>query len=98
VAAFAWRLATVPYLLTVFAVGGFYMAFQEALEGSITADLVAPESRGTAYGLLGAVNGIGDVAASVLVGGLWTLVSPAVAFGYSAALMLAGAVLVFRLR
>jgi len=98
VAAFAWRLATIPYLLIVFAVGGLYMAFEEALEGSITADLVAPEARGTAYGMLGAVNGIGDVAASVLVGGLWTLISPAVAFGYSAALMLAGAVLVFRLR
>ena len=98
VAAFAWRLAAVPYLLILFAVGGLYMAFQEALEGSITADLVAPEVRGTAYGLLGAVNGVGDVAASILVGGLWTLVSPTAAFGYSVALMLAGAVLVFRLR
>jgi len=44
------------------------------------------------------VNGVGDVAASILVGGLWTLVSPTAAFGYSVALMLAGAVLVFRLR
>ncbi len=98
VAAFAWRLVTIPYLLLVFAVGGLYMAFEEALEGTITADLVEPDVRGTAYGLLGAVNGIGDVAASVLVGGLWTLISPAVAFGYSAAAMLAGAVLIFRLR
>ena len=98
VAAFAWQLATVPYLAIVFAVGGFYMAFQEALEGSITADLVGPEIRGTAYGMLGAVNGVGDVAASIFVGGLWTLVSPATAFTYAALAMLAGAVLVFRLR
>jgi len=98
VAAFAWHLATVPYLAAVFAVGGFYMAFQEALEGSITADLVIPEVRGTAYGMLGAVNGVGDVAASIFVGGLWTLVSPAAAFAYAALAMLAGAVLVFRLR
>jgi MFS family permease len=98
VAAFAWRLASIPYLAIVFAVGGFYMAFEEALEGSITADLTAPEARGTAYGMLGAVNGAGDVAASIVVGGLWTLISPAAAFVYAAVAMLAGAMLVYRLR
>jgi MFS family permease len=98
IAAFAWQLASISYLAIVFAVGGFYMAFEEALEGTFTADLVRPEVRGTAYGLLGAVNGIGDLGASVLVGSLWTLVSPAAAFGYAALAMLVGAVLVFRLR
>ena len=97
-AAFALQLTTVPYLAAVFAIGGFYMAFQEALEGTFTADLVGPEIRGTAYGMLGAVNGVGDLAASLIVGGLWTLVSPAAAFTYAALAMLAGAVLVFRLR
>ena len=97
-AAFAWHLATIPYLLLLFALGGFYLAFEEALEGTITADLVGAHVRGTAYGVLGAVNGVGDLMASVLVGSLWTLFSPAVAFGYSAAAMLAGGVLVYRLR
>jgi len=98
VAAFVWHLATIPYLLLLFALGGFYLAFEEALESTITADLVEAEVRGTAYGVLGAVNGVGDLMASVLVGGLWTLISPAVAFGYSAAAMLVGGVLVYRLR
>ncbi|HET9178568.1 MAG TPA: MFS transporter [Terriglobia bacterium] len=98
VAAFAWRLASISYLAGVFAVGGFYMAFEEALEGTFTADIIEPEVRGTAYGLLGAVNGIGDLGASIVVGGLWTLISPAVAFAYAAAAMLAGAALVYRLR
>jgi MFS family permease len=98
IAAFAWHLASISYLAGVFAVGGFYMAFEEALEGTFTADLVGPEVRGTAYGMLGAVNGIGDLGASLLVGGLWTLVSPAVAFTYAALAMSAGAALVFRLR
>ncbi len=97
-AAFVWHLSTIPYLLSLFALGGFYVAFEEALEGSITADLVEPEARGTAYGVLGAVNGIGDVVASGLVGGLWTAFSPGIAFGYSAAMMLAGGILVYRLR
>jgi MFS family permease len=98
VAAFTWRTASIPYLAIVFAVGGLYRAFEEALAGTLTADLVEPEVCGTAYGMLGAVNGVGDVAASALVGGLWTLISPAVAFGYAAVAMLVGAVLVFRLR
>ena len=98
VAAFIWRLATIPYLMLLFALGGLYLAFGEALEGTITADLVKAEVRGTAYGVLGAVNGMGDVVASVLVGGLWTAFSPAIAFGYSAAMMLIGGFLVYRLR
>ena len=98
VVAFALKLATVPWLAIVFAVGGLYLAFEEALEGTITADLVASEVRGTAFGMLGAVNGVGDVAASALVGGLWTLISPAAAFAYAALAMLAGAVLISRLR
>jgi MFS family permease len=98
VVAFLFRLATIPYLLGMFALGGFYVAFEEALEGSITADLVHPDVRGTAYGVLGAVNGFGDVGASILVGTLWTAISPAVAFGYSAVMMLAGGVLIYRLR
>jgi MFS family permease len=98
VVAFLWQIATISYLLSLFAVGGFYVAFEEALEGSITADLVQPDVRGTAYGVLGAVNGIGDVGASVLVGFLWTAVSPALAFGYAASMMLAGGFLIYRLR
>ncbi|MCL5005868.1 MAG: MFS transporter [Acidobacteria bacterium] len=97
-AAFLWRLATIPYLLLLFALGGLYVSFEEALEGTITADLVKAEVRGTAYGVLGAVNGFGDVVASVLVGVLWTAFSPAIAFGYSAAVMLVGGLLVYRLR
>lgn len=96
--AFAMRFTSISYLAIVFAVGGLYLAFEEALEGTITADLAAPEVHGTAYGMLGAVNGVGDVAASVLVGGLWTVLSPSAAFGYAAAAMLAGAMLVWRLR
>jgi len=47
---------------------------------------------------MGSVNGIGDLAASVIIGVLWTVVSPVAAFAYAAAVMLAGTVLVYRLR
>lgn len=85
-------------LAAVFACAGAYIAIQDALEGAIPADMVPTPSRGTAYGLMGTVNGVGDLAASVLVGSLWSAVSPAVAFGGAGALMLAGTLLLIRNR
>lgn len=87
----ARHLASVPALAGVFAAAGVYIAVQDALEGAIPADLVPPPDRATAYGVLGAVDGVGDFIASALVGTLWTLFSPAVGFAAAAALMLAGA-------
>lgn len=97
-AAFHWRLASGFYLGTLFALGGTYIAVQDALEGALTADLVAEDLRGTAYGVTGTVNGVGDLVASAMVGGLWTLFSPELAFACAAALMLAGGVVIYRLR
>jgi MFS family permease len=85
-------------LAVVFACAGIYIAMQDALEGAIPADLVPTHSRGTAYGLMGTVNGVGDLTASVLVGSLWTAVSPAAAFGCAGVVMLAGALLLARNR
>jgi mannose/fructose/N-acetylgalactosamine-specific phosphotransferase system component IID len=60
--------------------------------------LVAPEIRGTAYGVMGTVNGVGDLVASVMVGTLWTAISPVVAFACAAGLMLLGGAVVYRFR
>ena len=79
----------------VFVLAGIYMGVQDSLEGAIPADMVGPESRGTAYGAMGAVNGIGDFIASALVGTVWTAVSPSAAFAIAGALMMAGAAVVF---
>jgi len=81
-------------LIVVFGLAGIYIGAEDALEGAIPADMVAPEGRGTAYGLMGSVNGAGDLVASALVGTLWTAVSPVAAFGTAGVLMAAGAVVV----
>jgi len=95
--AFSWRHPA--YLLGLFCLAGIYIAVEDAMEGAMTADLVpAVESRGIAYGVLGTVNGVGDLAASVIVGALWTAVSPATGFAYAAAAMVAGAVAIARVR
>ena len=54
----------------------------------------APDSiRGSAFGLLAAVQSFGNLAASAVVGLVYTLASPAAAFWYASAVML-GALLV----
>ena len=64
----------------------------------MTADLVSAPLHGTAYGVLGAVNGVGNLVASVVVGVLWTVLSPVVAFDYAAAAMGLEAIALYRWR
>lgn len=84
-------------LAAVFALAGITLGIKDTLEDALVADFTQAELRGTAYGVLGTVNGVGDLASSVLVGALWTL-HPLWGFGYAAAAMGTGALLIFRVR
>jgi len=89
---------SILWLGVLFSLAGVYIAVEDALEGVLTADLVPAESiRGTAYGVMGTVNGVGDFLSSAVVGLLWSF-SPALGFGYAAIMMLLGAVLLQRVR
>lgn len=81
----------------VFVLGGIYVAMEETLEDSFTAELVGPTQHGMAFGTLAMVNGIGDFFSSVLVGVLWTRFGASIAFTYSAVLFILGSWLVARL-
>ncbi len=84
-------------LAVVFALAGLMWGIKETLEDALVADLAEIELRGTAYGVLGTVNGIGDLVSSVMVGALWT-VHPLWGFGYAAITMALGAAMILRLR
>ena len=60
----------------------------ETAAHAAVAALVPVELRGSAFGLLAAVQSFGNLAASAIAGLLWTLASPRVAFGYLVAWML----------
>jgi MFS family permease len=90
-ACFGWGWASVPVLALAFALAGLVNGVQDTLEGATTADLVPADHRGLGFGLLGGVNGVGDLVSSVVVGGLWT-VHPVWGFAFAATLMAAGAV------
>ena len=64
----------------------------------MAAELLPENLRGTGYGALATVNGLGDFVSSTVVGLLWTAVSPAAGFLFSTLLMLFGALLLLRLR
>lgn len=81
----------IPWAAT-FVAAGVFAACKDTLEGAIPGAMVTELTRGTAYGVLGSVNGFGDLAASALTGMIWTAVSPAAAFSFAGVVMLAGAI------
>jgi MFS family permease len=97
-AAFALGLTSLGYLAAIFTAGGLYVAVQEALEATVTADLVEAETLTTSYGALGGVNGAASFVSSAGVGLLWTTVSPATGFAAASLLMIAGTAALARAR
>jgi MFS family permease len=86
-----WRHAdSVPLLAGIFCIAGLYVAVQEALESTVTAEMVQPETLAISYGALGTVNGVAQFVSSATVGVVWTTVSPVLSFGMAAVLMAAG--------
>jgi MFS family permease len=84
-AAFAY-VSTPGAAWALFLVYGIYFGLAEGAEKALVADLVRPDQRGTAYGLYNLAFGITVFPASLLMGGLWQLGGPKLAFLVSAAL------------
>lgn len=81
------------WLVFIFFLAGLYVAIEEALESTVTAEMVDRETLTISYGALGTVNGVASFISSAMVGLLWTAVSPQLAFGIATCLMLAGTIL-----
>jgi MFS family permease len=82
----------------IFVLAGLYIGTEEALEDSVAAEIVPREQHGMAFGTLAAVNAVGDFLSSLLVGALWGAFGVGVAFGASAVLFAAGAILILRVK
>lgn len=89
---------TLVTLTLVFVLGGIHVGMNETVEDSFSAELVDESRHGLAFGVLATVNGAGDFLSSVVVGTLWSAFGVETAFGYSLALFLIGAMLVWRIR
>ncbi len=94
-AGFIFAQPTIPVLVVLFGLAGIHDAFQQSLEKSLAADLLKGSVRGTGFGVLATANGIGDFVSSIVVGALWSLVSPAAGFLYAGLFAGLGALLVY---
>jgi MFS family permease len=91
---FAVAGPVVVLLGVAFALAGVGIGCAETAEHAAVAAFAPSELRGSAFGLLATVQAVGNVAASAVAGLLYTVASPAVAFGYLAAWMLLALVLI----
>ena len=85
------------YLSILFIIGGTFIASEDVLEGAIAGELLPENLKGTGYGALATVNGIGDFISSIIVGFLWVAVSPVAGFLYAGILSLFGALVIWKL-
>jgi MFS family permease len=89
---FAWEQHAWPVLLVAFVLAGVGIGCAETAESTMVALALPDRLRGNGYGVLGLVQSMGDLGASLVAGLIWSLVSPTAAFLYVAAWMLAAVV------
>ena len=92
---FAFVLPSVSWFIVFFILAGIFIAWEDTVEGIAVRDYVNEDIAGTAYGMLGVVNGIGDFASSLIVGLLWTSIGASWGFVYAAVVGLAGTIFMF---
>ncbi|MBC5806081.1 MAG: hypothetical protein DLM53_09440 [Candidatus Eremiobacter antarcticus] len=90
-AVIAFASMSIPAVVAAFVLAALGIAIVEPMEGTFATELLPAARRGTGFGALAAVNGIGDLVSSAGVGALWQLLGPVPAFGASALACVAGA-------
>ncbi|MYM92323.1 MFS transporter [Duganella vulcania] len=96
--AFWFGIHSIMLLGVIFFIAGLYVAVQEALEPTVTAEMVQSDTLATSYGALGTVNGAAKFISSAAVGVIWSTVSPVLSFGLAAGVMLAGTLVLLSVR
>jgi MFS family permease len=92
----AFGSANLWFLALLFMAVGSSTGMVETAEGAYASSLLPPHIRGRGFGLLGLVDGLGDLVSSIVVGLLWTAAAPAWGFLYAALFAAAGAVVLIR--
>lgn len=88
--ALAWNK---PFLIAMFALYGVYTAMIAGVERAFIAEISPIHLKGTMLGLHSTLVGIALLPASVIAGGLWTLLGPQAPFLFGAAISLAAALI-----
>lgn len=86
------------FLVLLFALSGVYTAIIESSQPALASTLMRENEHGTGFGLMSAVDGLGDFLSSSIMGVLWTLVSPNAGFAAAGVLALASALMLAGMR
>jgi MFS family permease len=90
---FIFPIISYSWWMFIFACVGLSTGTVTALEKAYAASILPAEIRGTGLGLLQAIDGIGDLISSIIVGSLWNSISPTVGFLYATILSFAAMIL-----
>jgi len=85
-------------LILLFALSGIYTAIIESSQPALASTLMSEDEHGAGFGLMSAVDGLGDCLSSVTMGLLWTAVSPNAGFVTAGTLALISALVLAWLR
>jgi len=84
------------YWLLFFGCAGISAGTVKALEKAHAAFILPEEVRGTGMGLLQSADGVGDLVSSIVVGSLWSVITPSVGLIYAAVVSFVAMVLLIR--
>ena len=93
---FIFLQPTIPILALLFGLAGIHIGVAQSLEKSAASEILPAANRGSGFGLLATVNGVGDLVSSVAVGALWSAIGATAGFLYAAIFGFIGAVLIYR--
>ncbi|MEM3374461.1 MAG: MFS transporter [Candidatus Woesearchaeota archaeon] len=92
---FVFLPSTLISFLILFLLAGVETGLIDVMERAYAADLLTKNIRGTGFGLLNTINGIGDFVSSIIAGFLWTLLSYKGSFIYGAIFSILATIILF---
>jgi MFS family permease len=88
---------SISAVIAAFTLAAIAVAILEPMEGTFATELLPAQRRGTGFGVLASVNGIGDFLSSAGVGALWQAFGAGPAFGAAAAICAIGTLMLLPL-
>ncbi len=85
-------------LVLLFALNGIYTAIIESSQPALASTLMQEDQHGAGYGLMSAVDGLGDFLSSITMGLIWTFISPNAGFAAAGILALVSALMLAWMR
>lgn len=82
----------------LFALSGVYTAIIESAQPALASTLMHEDQHGTGFGLMSAVDGLGDFVSSITMGVLWWAFSPEAGFAIAGGVALASALMLASMR